>query len=111
MASLTDGYTMSNDAVFMNRVSEALARHAYFIITQEADNVADHDVRLELARRVADDVNNYAYRFSRMVAGNASIAAHAPNQGDVPDSDIEFAVNDVWKGFTIEPTPPFEPAE
>lgn len=103
MASLTDGYTMSNDADFINRVSEALARHAYFIITQEAANTTDHDIRVELARRVAGDVNAYAYRFARMVAGNASIAAKAPNQVDVPDGDIEFAVNDVWKGFTVEP--------
>lgn len=103
MASLEDGYKMANDPLFMNRVSEALSRNAYNIITQEAANAPDHDIRLELARRVADDVNAYAYRFARMVAGNASIAAKAPNQAEVPDSDIEFAVNDVWKGFTREP--------
>lgn len=99
MASLEDGYKMSNDAAFINRVSEALSRRAYFIITAETDEVEDHDKRLELAQRVSNDVNAWAYRFSRMVGGNASIAAHAPNQENVEDSDIEFAVNDVWKGF------------
>lgn len=105
MASLEDGYTMANDTNFINRVSTALAQNAYQIITQEADNVEGHAERLELARRVSDDVNAYAYRFSRMVAGNASIAAHAPDASAVPDGDIIFAVNDVWKGFQNPPAP------
>lgn len=99
MASLEDGYTMANDATFINRVSEALSRRAYFIITAEAAEVPEHEERLSLANRVANDVNAWAYKFARMVAGNASVAAHAPDAAAVPDGDIEFAVNDVWKGF------------
>lgn len=90
---------MANEATFINRISQALAQIAEVVRT-EALEVAGHDRRRQFMLMVATDVNAYAYKVARMVAGNASIAAEAPDQSNVPDGDIVFAVSELWNTFT-----------
>lgn len=98
MPTLLEGYELANDTNFINRVSQAVAIGADTVRSEppETDN---HDARLALAQRVAQDVNSHAYRFARMVSTNATIAANAPNEEDVPDGDIQYVVNQLWDVF------------
>lgn len=103
MATLLEGYTLANDPIFINRVSQALAV-CVDTIRAEGDAVPRHDDRVAFATEVIQDVNAYAYRFARIVVGNSTIAANAPNEENVPDGDIQFVVNQVWNDF-LPPLP------
>jgi hypothetical protein len=105
MASLTDSATMSGNADFISRVSEAVAVTAYNILTTEADDAEDHAQREALAELVVRDINSYSYAFTRMVVANPTIAAQAPDQESVPDGDILFVVNQIWVDFAPAPPP------
>lgn len=107
MATLADGYAMASDSAFQQRVGAAAAQNAYNIIALEEDTEPNHATRYEIAQRVANSPDMYMRPFSFMVAANPTIGQQAPDGDNVPDGDIQFAVNAVWLAFApiLPPTP------
>lgn len=106
---------MSNDPVFISRVTEAVSQTAYNVLTVEADDAPNHAEREAFANSVLTQITTYGPHFTRMCVANPTIAANAPDQAAVPDGDILFVVNLLWTGFAsgsplnmvaMQPAPP-----
>lgn len=102
MADLADLGEIANDFRFQCRCMQAAMGMALSVMIEE-DNVPSHTQRVSYAESI---LNNSAsgLEIARAVLENATIAAEAniadiATDSNVPDADIQFAVNTVFNAL------------
>ena len=88
---------------FDGRVWVAAYKTADNVLNEPA-TTANHDLRVRLARLVANEPSTYADTFVKRAAMNATIAATIQPDGTATcaDSDIEFVVAGWWDRATSQ---------
>ena len=93
MASLLVVYRMQNEAELKNRVASAAAKQAYYVLTTEAPETANHTARVAWAKTVLLNPEAEANRMLWSVLQNGDIQA-GPVSGEAAyDTLIEYVVN------------------
>ena len=101
MASYDDLIAISGNSGFQNRVRYALTSAAVSVYN-ELSSTTGHTARVAYASGVINGSYNLA-PVSLAILTNSSIAAEATLSSapdfNIPDSDIQFAVNSLWNCF------------
>lgn len=90
--SYQSAYGISQDAQFQQRMAVALAEIAANV-TSEAIDTANHANRVVLAKLIANNIEDYARRFSIVVMGNSTLQAKA-DASEISDNEIDFALSE-----------------
>lgn len=105
MANLQDLGTIANDVAFQNRCVAALETYCANTVTLETDEVPYHLQRDAFALEVIGHQNQISsLEVAEAILSNATIAAEAtiaslPGCTAIPDSDIEYAITQVFNNL------------
>ncbi len=97
-SNLRSAHVLAGLAPFRARVQVAAVKAAVDVAA-EADTVANHAKRVQLANQVLMSPARWGEIMAESVAVNGTILAQAMADQVVPDGDIEFVVASLWDAY------------